>query len=441
MQNTHNPEVEYPLLANDRGAQYWLDWRNLLAARYKFRRDKSNEWRYDFEQGRPQTQSSRTVEFSTLTRNQSATDFSFVILADTGEGDRSQYALVPLIRSLKPDFMIIVGDLAYPAGRREDYIKGFFEPYRNLRIPIWAVPGNHEYYSKNQGREFYDFFCTQEEVQTWAEHHLRLRPQPGTYWELRQPGRKPDPPLAVIGLDTGKKGDLDGSRRQPADDEQLQWLDARLETAEHDKVDVILLFHIPALARGRHCKGVYLQRLHEMIAARASVKVVICGHEHNFQRYQPNVFAKYLKDIQGAEAPQRDVHYLVNGGGGAFLGNPKSEGPYKPQSTYPTYQWWQNRTLGARFFGWERLANFSLAKPLLAKYEETVSDDDAGEMLSFLLVKVRNGVTEIIPVYMNKLPELFPGRTRGINVIDTNLQVNAADLVRCQQMGAKISLP
>ena len=69
------------------------------------------------------------------------------ILGDTGEGDTSQYALLPLLHAANPDLIIINGDVAYPAGELDDFVEGFFRPYTGFGIPIWATAGNHEYYS------------------------------------------------------------------------------------------------------------------------------------------------------------------------------------------------------------------------------------------------------------------------------------------------------
>src|SRR5829696_4898866 len=153
-------EFIFPKLSGLRGPGFWLNPINWVASRKKFRRDHTVEWRQRYEHDSPAAPD-RVTDFTELTGQQHLSEgFSFIILGDTGEGDKSQYALLPLIRALKPDFMVINGDLAYPAGSEDDFLEGFFQPYQNLGIPIWAVPGNHEYYSPQNGREFFDLFCT-----------------------------------------------------------------------------------------------------------------------------------------------------------------------------------------------------------------------------------------------------------------------------------------
>jgi len=424
-------EIIYPQFAKDRGVRYWLRPRNLWAARFKFlRRDFSNNWRRKFEQAGPTVHPSRSVPFSDLLQpGRSTSNFRFLILGDTGEGDRSQYGLLPLIRSLDPDFMIINGDVAYPAGRHEDFINGFFEPYRNLRIPIWAVPGNHEYYSPNDGQEFFEIFCTQKWGQLWADNGLVLRPQPGTYWELR--GSSRNPPLVLIGLDSGKKGNLDRDDSGSADDRQYNWLEARLRAAERDELKVIILFHIPALVDGKNESKVGLGRLHRILASSPSVRLVVCGHIHNYQRYDPGVFGNYLHDVHQA-IPKQPIHYIVNGGGGAALGSPKFKGAFQAE-TYPTPKAWDAQfNLGEKLLFWSPLAKSSLGKLAISTYEAAVNDGDAAQLLSFLVVDVRNGVVEVTSVFMDDLAQLFQG-IPSVEVMNPAVRVDPSKLATCLQ--------
>ena len=262
--------------------------------------------------------------------------FSAVILGDTGEGDASQYALLPLIRALDPDFMIINGDVAYPAGNMDDFLAGFFEPYRDLRIPVWAVPGNHEYYSDGKGKEFFEVFASTIRSARWAEFGLVMKPQPGSYWELAERGI----PLVILGVDTGQAGSLDGSKgvlglfKRDEDAKQHTWLEWRLREAEARGDTVILLFHIPKLVDGAG-NNVRLQHLHSLIASYRCIKLVIGAHIHNMQWYSPATFARYLQALTG-HPPLVDADYVVSGSGGATVGSTHFKGPYPTAAVYPT---------------------------------------------------------------------------------------------------------
>lgn len=278
-----------------RGRRFWLRPTNLWKSRRKLRVDRSREWRHSFGTSAIEYGHDRSARFSRLIGKEKLNSFRVVILGDTGEGDRSQYALVPLIKAVKPDLMIINGDVAYPSGdvhqddNKNDYVCGFFRPYQGFQCPIWAVPGNHEYYSHRNGREFFEIFCTEKYSQLWAKYEMKLVPQPGTYWEIKEPEHPL--PLSIIGIDTGMRGDLDNDSRQ------MDWLEQRLASAEADRCKAVILFHIPALVGGEHKKDTALRRLHRLVARFPCVRLVAAAHEHNHQEYSPATFARYLQEV------------------------------------------------------------------------------------------------------------------------------------------------
>ncbi|MGI8519332.1 MAG: metallophosphoesterase, partial [Actinomycetota bacterium] len=83
----------------------------------------------------------------TITRFADRKAISFLLLGDPGEGDSSQYSVVPplLHKAEGTDFMIIMGDVVYPAGDVADYGNKFYRPYKDYPAPIFGVPGNHDW--------------------------------------------------------------------------------------------------------------------------------------------------------------------------------------------------------------------------------------------------------------------------------------------------------
>jgi hypothetical protein len=373
----------WPKVGSVRGRGFWADPRNLIAARKKFRRDNTVEWRRRYEAEYP-TAPARSVPFEGLTNRDAGAGFSFVILGDTGEGDRSQYGLLPLIRALAPDFLIINGDVAYPAGREQDFIEGFFAPYQNLQMPVWATPGNHEYYSEQNGREFFDLFCTSKHQKLWQDYGLRLVPQPGTYWELASP----DCPLIVLGLDSGMTAALDPTPNSDGDAGQLAWLEWRLKLAQAAGRRALVLFHIPALVNQERDEKAHLDRLHSLLIRFAPVvAAVITAHEHSFQYYTPETFASF---VTGGAVPA--PHYFVSGGGGAFLSPidfDNTKGTFCAALVYPNRDDWQNYVrLGSRTVGMRpRLARSVLAR-VVRSFEGARHDEDLANYLSLLRVTV-----------------------------------------------------
>ncbi len=204
---------------------------------------------------------------------------SIAVLGDPGEGDASQYAVVPVLERVgaDTDLMIIASDVVYPAGGIAEYERKFFAPYRGYRGPILAVPGNHDWYDGLEGFAW----CF---VGGGGE---RAAAQPGPYWALDLGG------LRVIGIDTGILGALDGP--------QLAWL--RRAAAERD-VPKVLVTGTPLVVNGGMratdpVLGVVHDPAHRFVA-------VLAGDVHNYQRHP-------VKLPDG-----RLVQHVVCGGGGAY---------------------------------------------------------------------------------------------------------------------------
>ena len=451
-------QILYPKFTEDRGPGYWLQIGNLIASRRSFRPDHSNAWRYAF--GAPESEI-RSVSFAALLppeKDTSRRGFRFVILADTGEGDKSQYGLLPLLRHLRPDFMILVGDLANPAGRissendrkTDDYLAGFFEPYRNFNVPIWSVPGNHEYYAEGQGREYYDTFCTRKYAGRWAEYGLRIVPQPGTYWELKDEGS----PLIVIGVDTGKAGRLDGGRGEPADGRQYRWLEDRLTLTDREGKSVLLVFHIPVLDGQKKDKKPRLDGLYRIVSGHRSVRWVVCGHTHNYQEYGPEMFAEFLRREMRVSVPVARAYHLINGGGGSTLDHTDYESRprerrYLARRCFPTSGQWAGEyavydptiveELDAKRGIWGRILGSLLRRGAAVVKPNILYDADRPKFLSFLLVDVQSeeGAEQkvsIRPVFMEDVERLFAHLPEGtVDIADPNPPANPDEVCRCLQ--------
>jgi calcineurin-like phosphoesterase family protein len=435
----------YPAFGVGRGPGFWLNPRNLLASRRKGRRDESVLWRRRIESENP-SPGDRSTDVRALLYpgrpplEQALRSFSFVVLGDTGEGDRSQYATLPLIRALNPDFLIINGDLAYPAGRVEDFIQGFFEPYQGLHRPIWAVPGNHEYYSPNNGREFYDIFCTRKFEALWQQYGLSFVKQPGTYWELAAP----DLPFAVIALDSGMKGHFDpGGEGDYGDPEQLDWLSRRLENARGKSV--LALFHIPALVNETRVHN-RAARLHTLLASSPAVRAVVTGHEHGFQHYEPPVFSKFAGLTPGPDAAA--PHYFVSGASGAFLSPVEvatNEGDYPASVVFPDRDAWSayvhRRPL--RRWGFSRIAKSALARAVHG-LEGAIWDQDDEQFLSLLHVEADKTTggwrVSLTPYFQQDLDDLYPGVPEGtqVSVGEGLPPPPAAGLAKCRQPSVQL---
>jgi hypothetical protein len=252
---------------------------------------------------------------------------SFLLLGDTGEGDISQYAPMSIIDSVAAgtDFMMICSDVIYPAGGFMEYAYKLSWPYRHYPRPIYALPGNHDWYDGLRG--FMAYFCGQTSApprlrrslfsraglldRLWLEESEPDDPVKRQLLEtLRQESsqrvRLPGPyyrvstgPLDIIAIDTGINGTIDAT--------QGDWL-RHMSRGPKPKV---LLTGKPIYVNGRHhpctidggrqgtVDDIIRNPAHRYVAA-------IGGDVHNYQRYPVQVGS-------------RTIQYLVSGGGGAYM--------------------------------------------------------------------------------------------------------------------------
>lgn len=250
--------------------------------------------------------------------------FSFVVIGDPGEGDASQHVLRDqLLRAAGGDdvrFVVISSDVVYPTGAMKDYEARFWLPFKGIRKPIYAIPGNHDWYDALEGfvATFFDpqaarvamrarieadgrlTSTTDLTIEEWIAEAARLRREYGVptgfqrapFFQIQTDG------FALIAVDTGVL------RR--VDDEQLAWLRAALE-ASRGKTIMALIGH-PFLAGGID----QTEATPDFATLRAllrehGVSIVMAGDTHDLEYYrEPRL-----------NAPP--IHHFVNGGGGAYL--------------------------------------------------------------------------------------------------------------------------
>ncbi|WP_242906738.1 metallophosphoesterase family protein [Actinomadura terrae] len=260
-----------------------------------------------------------------FTVHRSSPEFSFVLVGDTGEGDKSQYAVVPplLHAAAGTDFMVIASDVIYPAGDAAEYPAKFFRPYKDYPAPIYAVPGNHDWYDGLRG--FLHVFCdldvdcapppwrgplafvprlfwrasgtVEPSVLAEARRTYRGAPgqqaaQPGPYWAIDTPS------LRIVGIDTGITGRIDRDQGEWLREVSAGPKPKMLVTGKPLYVDDDL--RPCPIEGGGTVDEIVRDPAHHYVAA-------IGGDIHNYQHYPVT-----LDD-------GRVLHYIVSGGGGAFM--------------------------------------------------------------------------------------------------------------------------
>jgi hypothetical protein len=258
------------------------------------------------------------------------TDVSFMVIGDPGEGDASQWATIPPLEATwgGTEFAVIMSDVIYPAGNVNEYEGKFYRPYRDYAAPIYAIPGNHDWYDELHG--FMYHLCKLDEMSppeftyargqpAWKQGVHRLfwrRPdrrgpieasvraswrslasqrsaQRAPYWAIETD------PVRMVGIDTGILGGIDR--------EQGEWL---RDVSRDPSRAKILLTGKPLYVDGEYhpCSIEGGGTVDEIVRdPDAGYIAAIGGDIHNYQRYPVK--------LEGG----RTLQYLVAGGGGAFM--------------------------------------------------------------------------------------------------------------------------
>jgi uncharacterized membrane protein HdeD (DUF308 family) len=254
-----------------------------------------------------------------------AGDFSFIVIGDPGEGDASQHVLRDQLLSVANGagvrFVVVSSDVIYPTGSMKDYEAKFWLPFKGVTRPVYAIPGNHDWYDALEGfaATFFQADAARASIRARAEADLRVTSttdgriedlireaerlrvaygvptgfQRAPFFEL-QTSR-----FALVAVDTGVLRTIDAA--------QTAWLEAALGRAA-GKFTMAILGH-PFFAGGHDTTqgDDEFGRLKELLLGRG-VSVVMAGDTHDLEYY-----------AEPKSGTPTTVHHFVNGGGGAYM--------------------------------------------------------------------------------------------------------------------------
>jgi uncharacterized membrane protein HdeD (DUF308 family) len=274
-------------------------------------------------------------------------DFTFLVLGDNGDGGAAQHSLRDqyLFLGKRPDvkFLVISSDVIYPDGAMRDYEANFYLPFKGFTKPIYAIPGNHDWYNALEG--FAANFlepdaartCMMSRLETdggvttagrsrierYIREAARLRKEFGvsTGWQRGPFFEVQAERFALIAVDTGVLKTVDSA--------QSDWLRAALARSR-GKFTMVILGH-PLYTAGHYqgdvdqLTGEWSPPLRSPLAAGGEsepftaihrllrehqVEVVMAGDMHYFEHYE---------EAYASKGKTRTMHHFVNGGGGAYI--------------------------------------------------------------------------------------------------------------------------
>ena len=209
-----------------------------------------------------------------------ASRFTFAVVGDFGSGTNHEAAVASLIESWHPDFVLTVGDNAYPTGSSELLDRDIFRPYAAvMRESAWfPALGNHDVKTE-EGRPELEAF------------HSPGRER----WYRFSWGN-----AAVTVLDS----DSSVAPRSP----QLRF--ARRALARRSCFRFAAWHHPPWEPRGRpHSPG--LRRNIVPLVEKDGVRVVFVGHLHAYARSRPRHGVVYVAVGTGGAALDNDARKLT----------------------------------------------------------------------------------------------------------------------------------
>jgi hypothetical protein len=307
------------------------------------------------------------------------TPHRFVAFGDSSKKSTGQRKVAYQTQLLKPDMVLITGDIVYFQGRIGEYRPKFFPIYAaseaspKVGAPLLGstlfvgVPGNHDLmindFERNADLMAYFYFWSQPLNGPSPGPTSRLTPPivgPEARLQAFREAAGPNyPRMANFSFDYGDVHwtVLDANRYvQWADPVLRAWVAADLAKAK-DKPWRFVTFHHPGFNSSRaHSREQQMRLLSDIFEA-GGVSLVLSGHVHNYQRTYPLKFA--ATTYADAHAPEPDtpvdgkitidhhydgtartrpdgVIYLVTGAGGADLydeDQTDSESTWQPFTT------------------------------------------------------------------------------------------------------------
>lgn len=226
-----------------------------------------------------------TLIASSLQPAQANSTVTIVAVGDVAMSKGGQAKTAALTKNLKPQQILLLGDLVYKSGTDKEFTKYFLPKWKSLLPKTWAVPGNHEYRTPNaQG---YRNLISQNSMPATGEN----------LWWVKQTGA-----WLVIGLDSESLTGATGEK-------QLEFVQQAL--ASNDGRPTIVTWHRPTFSRGYHGDQTDTSSLWNLVSADKDVKLVLWGHDHNYEQVE--------RVVQAGTANERKLNTILVGTGGADL--------------------------------------------------------------------------------------------------------------------------
>ena len=211
-------------------------------------------------------------------------------MGDMGDGSpnqvnvRDQYLKYVGNDNKKTDFVMLLGDNAYPNGTDSEYQGNFFNMYQQQFLKnnvLWPVPGNHEYYASSRTDKnipYYQMFSLPKNGEAGGVVSGHEEYYSFDYGNVH-----------VIALDSDGIED-NQYRLSDTLSPQVVWL--KKDLAANRQPWTIVMFHHPPFTKNSHDSDaelelVLIRQFLTPILDRYKVDLVLSGHSHIYERSKP----------------------------------------------------------------------------------------------------------------------------------------------------------
>lgn len=206
--------------------------------------------------------------FAIASRPPSELLFRFVAVADTGTGEKGQYAIANAMvrhhQNYPFNVVILGGDNIYPKGEIERINDVFEKPYKPLldnNVKFYAALGNHDIATENGNQEvMYPYFNMQGRYYTFSYE-----------------------PIQFFILDANSNADWD---------QQMPWLEDQLSRSQAPWK--VVVSHYQLYSSGVYGVNEKLINRFSSLLNQYKVQLYINGHEHHYERTTPIQGTTYL---------------------------------------------------------------------------------------------------------------------------------------------------
>src|SRR3954470_19816851 len=202
----------------------------------------------------------------------------FAVLGDNGTGDKRQYdvgdQMMKWYGRFEFPFVVMMGDNIYGSDRPQDFVKKFESPYKALLdkgVKFYASLGNHDsreqrYYKlyNMEGKLYYSFKAPKQDVKFFALE--------STYM----------------------------------DQDELKWIEDELK-GSNEKWKIVFFHHPLYSSAGTHGSQLKLRAVLEPLFIKYNVSLVINGHDHNYERFKPQIGIQYFVEGSSGQLRKGDL--------------------------------------------------------------------------------------------------------------------------------------